>query len=181
MRYLSAGLLLIFLFAACSPTESIQEETVPGEEEEIPAPEEEVTETPDWYDGQVFSKADSVSFFGFSMASSSDSSEAAELSVETALQNLRFEIDRHAENTRILLVEEDADGEYSQPGFIVNLRNAVREMELDVYELNHEHEESDTGVHYVYTRAVLDRDQLPGIFESHLADERFLEKLQELE
>ncbi len=179
MRFFSAGLILICLFAACSPTEIIQEEEI--EPEDMPEPEEVIAEAPDWYDGQIFSSADSISFYGYSMASAADSAEAAELSVETALQNLRFEIDRHAEDARASLAEEDADAGYSQPRFIVNLRNAVREMELENYELDQEHEQSEDGVHYVYTRAVLAREDVSRIFESHISDERFLEKFEGLE
>jgi hypothetical protein len=178
MRYLSVNLLFICILAACSPTETIQDEVEP---DPVPEPEEEISDVPDWYDGQVFSSADSISFYGFSMASATDSAEAAELSAETALQNLRFEIDRHAEDARVSLINENGDEEFSGTSFIIQLRNTVREMELEGYELDQEHEQSVEGVHYVYTRAVFPRGQLSAIFEPHISNEQFLEKLRTME
>jgi hypothetical protein len=180
MKYFYGVLILIFLLSACSPSETLREETSPPPEPE-PEPEEEVGAAPEWYEEQVFSSSDSLSFYGYSMASATDSSDAAELSAESALQNLRFEIDRHAEDTRVYLSEENGEDEYSETSFILQLRNAVREMDLEANELEHEYEQSDEGVYYVYTRAIFAREDLSNAFEPHISDSRYLEALRNRE
>ena len=158
------------MIAGCSPSEPLTEEP-----EEIM--EEEVTAAPGWFDERVHSSADTAAVYGYAMASASDSASAAELSVETALENLRFEIDRRADRVRSDLAENNGNEAYSSPTFIIQLRNAVQEINVDDAELRFGHEETETGVHIVYTRAALQRNQVYSLFTDLIADNQFIEQL----
>lgn len=165
MKYFSGLLTILFILAGCSPSE-------PLVEEEIEEPETEISAAPDWYDDRVHSTIDSLAFHGYSMASASDSARAAELAEQSAIENLKFEIDRHSDQVRSSLAEEN-DG-YGNPEFIISLRNAVQSLNLSGAEITHAHEESEAGVHYIYLRATLTRDEVQQNLSEFITDQSFL-------
>jgi hypothetical protein len=165
MKNLSGFLAVIIILVSCSPSEPLIEETVPDVAEEIVSP------APAWYQSEVQSSVDSLAFYGYSMASSQDSTYAAALALETAVNNVRFEIDRFAEQVRRILADTpDASG-YETPAFIIKLRNAVREMDLTGVEIDMETDHSDEGIYYIYARA---------IFEIEAATQKLAYKLDDI-
>lgn len=166
MKYFLVLLPLLIFFTSCSPTEELIDET--AEE-----PEDEISLVPDWYESGIYSAADSLSMHGFSMASSADSTEAVRLSEETAINNLRFEIDKHAEETRRLLA--DTGQAYTASSYIVMLRNTVHGLNLTGAELVRQHKQAANGVYTVYTRATLSRGDVSSLMHNELDDPVFSE------
>lgn len=172
MRYFIGCVVLLIIIAGCSSTEPVQqEETEPAE------PIEQESAIPSWYNTGVHSSSDSVSLHGFALASAMDSSRAAELSTNTALEYLRFEIDRTAEEVRQELVDSGASGDYNSRSFIIRLRNTVSDLSLDEAGITLEHETSEDGIHYSYAKASISRTKLPDLIGSELPDQNFLQKI----
>lgn len=166
MKYFLVLLPLLIFLASCSPTEELIDITTDE-------PEKEVSLVPDWYETGVYSAADSLSMYGFSMASSADSTEAVRLSEETAINNLRFEIDKHAEETRRLLA--DTNQTYAASSYIITLRNTVRALNLADAELVRQHKQAANGVYTIYTRATLSRNEASSLMDNELDDPVFSE------
>ncbi|MDR9367122.1 MAG: hypothetical protein RI575_17435 [Balneolaceae bacterium] len=174
MRYfIGCAAILLFALAGCSSTETVQQETQPDE------PIEEESLIPTWYDDGIHSSSDSLEFHGYALSSAMDSTKALDLSTQTALENLRFEIDRFAEEVRNKLTDTNGgEGQYSSPEFIIQLRNSVYDLSLESATITSKHELSDKGVHYSYARASLLRTELPELFQQYLDDEAFLEQIK---
>lgn len=164
MKYIFGLASILIILAGCSPSEPLAEEEV----------EEEITAAPAWYDDNVYSTTDSLAFHGYSMASALDSVQAAELSVQTAIENLKFEIDHYSDRIRSSLTEENDD--YDSSEFIIKLRNSVQSLNLSDAELTYSHEESVEGVHYVFTRATLTREEAHQKLSEKITDQSFLEQ-----
>lgn len=172
MRYFIGCVVLLIIIAGCSSTEPVQqEETKPAE------PIEQESPIPSWYNAGVHSSADSLSLHGYALASAMDSSRALELSANTALEYLRFEIDRAAEEVRLELAESGSTGDYNSPSFIIRLRNIVSNLSLDSADIILEHETSESGVHYSYAKASISRTKLPNLIGLELADQNFLQEI----
>ena len=172
MRYFLGVVSLLSFFSACSSTEPVQEVT--------PQPEQEPVETtvPSWYNAGVHSSSDSLSVYGYSLASAADSSEAAELSTKNALEYLRFEIDRTVEEIREDLADSGQEpGTYNSAIFIIHLRNTVSDISLNSAEFTRFHETSDNGIHYSYTRSSLSKSQVFNLLEDQFENSRFTEEL----
>ncbi len=172
MRYFFGLLMGIIVAAGCTPSEPLTEM------EQAEFEEEEVSAAPAWFDERIYSEADSAAVYGYAMASATDSATAAELSAESALENLRFEIDRRAESIRSELAENNGNGEYSSPSFIIQLRNAVQAIDITGADMSFGHEETREGVHIVYTRAAISRNQVYSILVDQLSDRQFIDRLQ---
>lgn len=174
MRYfIGCTAILLFILAGCSSTEPVQQETQPEE------PIEEESLIPSWYDAGIHSSSDSLEVHGYSLSSAMDSTRALDLSTQTALENLRFEIDRFAEEVRNELTNTNGvEGHYSSPEYIIRLRNSVYELSLESATITTKHELSDKGVHYSYAKASLLRTELPKLFQQYLDDEAFLEQIK---
>lgn len=171
MKNLSGFLSLIIILASCSPSEPLIEEAVPVVAEEIVSP------VPAWFQSAVHSSVDSLAFYGYSMASSYDSTYAAAFAQETAVNNVRFEIDRLAEQTRRILTDTpDASG-YETPAFIIKLRNAVREMDLSGVEIDMETDHSDEGIYYIYARAIIEIEFATQQLANKLDDIVFIDQI----
>lgn len=149
MKYFTGFILVLTVLSACSPTENLIEEAEQEIAEEIASP------APPWYRAAVQSSADSHTFHGYSMASAYDSENADALARDTATNNLRFEIDRLAEETRRNLADTSDGTEYISPSFMIQLRNAVRNMELSGTEIELQTDYSDEGIYYTYARATI--------------------------
>jgi len=170
--YLGVVTIVFITFAACTTTEEVQEDVEPE------APIEKETVVPTWYNPGIHSSSDSLSIQGFAVASAMDSARATELSTQTAMDYLRFEIDRTAEQIRKDLDNEYSGDTYSSPSFIIGLRNAVNRLSLSTAEVMLEHESNERGVHYSYAKASISRTDLPELLSNVINDENFLNKLK---
>ncbi|TVR16106.1 MAG: hypothetical protein EA391_08640 [Balneolaceae bacterium] len=155
------------LLAACA-TPEVAVETEPEEAEESAVPE--------WYSSDLYASSDSLAVYGFAMASAADSANAAGYSRESSIQNLKFEIDRLAEEARRELADGDSSP-YADTSFIIDLRNSIRDLDISNVEFTVEHEQADNGVHYVYTKAVLSRSELISLLQQAIQAEDLLQKL----
>lgn len=176
MRYFLGCVVLLFVIAGCSTTESVQQEE--------PEPAEPViTETtvPSWYNPGIHSSSDSTALHGYALASATDSVRAVELSTQTALEYVRFEIDRTAEEVRKNLTDVSTHGNnYDSPEFIILLRNTISKMQLQSASITLQHESTEQGIHYSYAKASVSRTELPAMFENHLTNEAFLENIRSI-
>jgi hypothetical protein len=173
MRYfIGCAAVLLFVLAGCSSTEPVQQETQPVE------PIEEESLIPTWYDAGIHSSSDSLKIHGYALSSAMDSIRALDLSTQTALENLRFEIDRFAEEVRNELTDTNGGvGHYGSPEFIIRLRNSVNDLSMESATITSKHELSNKGVHYSYAKATLLRTELHDLFQQYLDDEAFLQKI----
>lgn len=174
MRYFIGCVVLLVIIAGCSSTETVQQQ----EETEPEEPIKQELPIPSWYKSGTHSSSDSLSIHGYALASAMDSSRAAELSTETALEYLRFEIDRTAEEVRNELADSSAEGNYSSPEFIIRLRNSVSNLSLDIASITYEHESAENGVFYNYAKATISRTELSDLLGNELNDEAFLQKVR---
>ncbi|MCC5940935.1 MAG: hypothetical protein JJU37_05280 [Balneolaceae bacterium] len=168
MRYFSAIVISAILFTACATPEATTE-TEPEETVEVSA-------VPEWYSNDLYASSDSSAVYGYAMASAADSASAAEYSRKSAVQNLKFEIDRLAEEARQELANENPSP-YSDTSFIINLRNTIRDLSLDSADFTVEHEESDNGIHYIYTKAVIARSDLATLLQQNISDDELIRHL----
>lgn len=155
------------LFAACATPEATIE-TEPEEAEESAVPE--------WYSSELYASSDSLAVYGFAMASAADSASAAGYSRESSIQNLKFEIDRLAEEARRELADEHGSP-FADTSFIIELRNTIRDLDVNSADFTFEHEEADNGIHYVYTKAVLTRTDLISLLQQANQADDLLQKL----
>jgi hypothetical protein len=126
MRFIVVLVFALLFYTSCSSTEPIQTEDTSAK-----TVTEEDDGAPLWYNEQVSSDSDSVSFSGYAFATSSDSTEAAELSFKTAEKNLIFEIDRFAEEIRKQTADKPGGDELNSTAFILNLRQTVQRMDVN--------------------------------------------------
>lgn len=174
MRYFFGCVALLFAVAGCSTTEP------PLQDEETESPEPVISETtiPSWYSAGIHSSSDSLALNGYALASATDSARAVELSTQTALEFLRFEIDRTAEEARKNLTDVSSMGNnYSSSAFIIHLRNIISDLQLNSATITLHHESNEQGVHYSYAKASIPRTELRAIFENQVSDEPFLDEL----
>ncbi len=165
MKYLSVIAISAVLLAACA-TPEVAVEVEPEEESAVP----------EWYSSDLYASSDSSTVYGFAMASAADSASAASYSRESSIQNLKFEIDRLAEEARRVLADEHGSP-FADTSFIIDLRNAIRDLDVNSAEFTVEHEEADTGVHYIYTKAVLNRTDLISLLQQANKPAALLQKL----
>ena len=176
MKFYSIPLLIFFIstLIACSTTESTTEPT---------EPDEIIVDTvaPEWFNPSITSEADSIYFKGFSLSTSADSTEAIRLGNETALSNLRFEIDSYLESIRRELVDGDSGDSYQTPSFIIQLRNLVQNLDLSDSEITAVFEPDSGDLFYLYTRAVMPREQIFLQVDELIADEEFVGRVMSFE
>lgn len=164
MKYFTGIFSCVLIFAACSTPEAVIDEPVEIEQEE---------RIPEWYLSNRVSSSDSTLFNGYSMATAVDSAEAISLGNESAISNLRYEIDRFTEEVR-----EAMNGEqHSRPQFIIKLRNSVQEIELTDSNFDREFAMRDDDVVQVYTRASIHRSEIIERLSEILSDEAFISAL----
>lgn len=153
--------------SACSTPEPVSDERVEAEE----------THPAGWFRPGVPSSSDSLSITGYSHSAAAAREQALQAGKETALSNLRYEIDRLAEQARVSLAEINGATPYSEAGFILTLRNRVAELDLSKADLEQIEERRSDGVTEVYTRVTADRARLLGRLASEFPDSRFPEML----
>lgn len=170
MKFLSVSLFIIFVFIlfSCSTTQ-----TTVGPAEPDAVTVDDVA--PDWFNPSIISMADSTTFKGFSLTSAADSVEALELGNQTALSNLRYEIDSLLESVRKELVERNSGSIYQESSFIFQLRNLAQNLDLSDSEITAVFEPDTEDIYYLYTRAEIAKEQIYLQIRQMLSDERFVE------
>jgi len=174
MRTLFALLFSISLLVGCASVEPVTQQ----EEENVST--ETRSSAPEWFNPLKTSISDSVTVQGFALASATDSSEAVFLAENTALNNLRYEIDYMAETTREILVEDDKSTPYSEAHFIIKLRNTVRDLPLSNTSFEVKSYRSDNGIFQVYAKASLPKNSIWDTISDHLGDSEFVDAFKSL-
>lgn len=173
MRTFLAAFILPLLFWGCSSVEQTTEK-----ESEDEASAEVDTAVPGWYDPLETSDSDSMYVHGFALATDVDSSEAVALAENTALNNLRYEIDFIAERARVMLAEDENLTAYSEASFIIDLRNLVRDLPLTEADMEFKNDRSDNKSYHVYAKASLPKNTLWNMFSDRLNDSDFLNAME---
>jgi hypothetical protein len=155
MKYFIGLILITAVFSACAATETSQDNDLDA----IAETERSDNRTPEWFNRTVSSSSDSTEFNGYSHAVAVEHADASRLSEETAITNLRFEIDRFTEEVRQELEDSAGSERYSSGRFIINLRNSVQDLSLEDAERITDFREQD-GFYEVFTRAVLSREEV---------------------
>lgn len=171
MRNFFFLLFIAATFTYCTTMESGTGEPPAGERD---------GSAPEWFNNKIDSASDSTSFYGFSLASASDSSDAVDLSTQMALNNLRFEIDRFAETVREQTEETTGSDKYTAGSFVLNLRNTVQNMDLTGASVTHEHANEEEGVHHHFSRAEFSREDVINLLSNAVNDNAFRNELQGL-
>lgn len=153
MKYFVGLILITAVFSACATIESAQD----GDAIANAYNERTDEQIPEWFKRSVSSSSDNTEFSGYSQSVAPERADAFRLSEESAIVNLRFEIDRFAEDVRQELEENAGLGRYSSGRFIINLRNSVQDLSLEEAKLTTDFHDKD-GVYEVFSRAVLSRE-----------------------
>lgn len=172
MRNLLGLTLLAITLIHCGSSGTVTEDS---------GSQEAGAQIPEWFNRQVSSSSDSTSFNGFAHAVAANWMEAEELSKQAAVQNLRFEIDRFAENKRAELTESSDAQAYGSVSFIFSLRNAVQQLDLSSAELESVEIREGNEVREVFTRASLSRETVIEQLSDLLGNRDFLTFLSESE
>lgn len=172
MKYFVSIFLIAGLLYACSTPEAVTEEEPVEETEEV----EERT-APDWYDGTETSTQDSLHFTGYASAVAADSIEAEEQSTEVAVQNLKFAIDKFAEEGREELAESGS-AQYGETDFIIDLRNAVYRLDLSGAETTVEKFRNDNDAHVAFTKLQISIEDALRQLSTELGDDDFVDSLR---
>ncbi len=168
MKLSVIALLLIGFIISCSPTDTLTEDTETGT-----TTADDVA--PSWYNSSVTSQADSAAFTGYALAIAADSSEAHQLSMELATENLKFSIDKFAEEVRKSLADEGMS-DYESSGFIINLRNSVRNIEFSNPDETVEHVQ-ENNTHKIYSRVSYSREDAVNRLRSSINNDTFIEAM----
>ncbi|PWN06891.1 hypothetical protein DDZ15_06350 [Rhodohalobacter mucosus] len=166
-----SGILLLTL-SSCATTDQGRDEGDASVEETAG------TNQPSWYSALTTSKSDSASFTGFARAVSADREEARELSEQTAIKNLRFEIDRYAEEIRRELTAGGANGSLESAAFIRNLRNAVESMPVGDAMTETEFFGEGSVVH-AFTRVSISSQAVIDMLSAQINHDDFVELLRQ--
>lgn len=163
---------VLVIFSSCSSTENASRTG-------SAAPESDFIEetSPEWYNQSVESSVDANTFYGYSHAIASGREEAAELSEDLAISNLRFEIDRYVERVRSTLEDELGGDPYSTGRFIINLRNAVQTLEISSLNPETEYFEQ-SGVTNSFTRISISIDDVAEKLSDKISDTAFIRSLR---
>ncbi len=156
MKYLFLLIISGFLITSCTSTQTVTTD----QDTEV---EEEEAETnrfaPEWYDEEEKSVSDSLSFSGYSYAIAEGEDRAREQSERVALSNLRFEIDRFVESVRADLEEKNGSNPFGTQQLIMNVRNAVQNLNLSETELDYDIQQRN-GFYHVFTNAEISREKV---------------------
>jgi hypothetical protein len=169
MKFIFPALAIILLLTQCSPTETLSEP-----ESVEPDIEEEHTDrlSPEWYDPSVSSASDTTALYGYSHSIAADEARALETAEEMALVNLRFELDRYAEEIRQQLEEEHGSNPFGNRSFIIELRNTIQELDLSPAAISSEHVEEE-GLHHIFIQASLTLVDANNMLQNRIDQEEF--------
>lgn len=168
MKYFTEAIFIVLMIAACSTLEVVIDEQAETEPE---------SGLPSWFSPKTISSSDANQFRGYSMAVASDSSEAVRTGNESAIANVRYEIDRFTEEIREELINDQSVDYYDRPYFIIKLRNAVQNLQINHSEFEREFEEREDNITQVYTRVTVDRSEVIERLSEMISDESFTEAL----
>lgn len=166
---LAFTILFIFFTLSCAPTKTISDT---DSEAEVVA-----ETTPEWFDSRIESSLESGQFTGYSHAIASNRSDAERLAKQTAIVNLKFEIDSYTEEVRSDLVENQNESRYNSSRFIINLRNAVQNIDLEGIEVETEFYE-ESGIINSYSRLVISLDDAIDLLAGSINDINFVNAMQ---
>lgn len=155
MKYLLLLILTGLLLSNCTSTETVTTDQEPEVQEEVI----EERFAPEWYDKEVESATDSLTFSAYSYAIAEGEERAREQSNRVALSNLRFEIDRFVESARADLEEEHGRDPFGTQQLIMNIRNAVQNLDLSDAEFEYELREEE-GFNHVFTKVHISRENI---------------------
>lgn len=172
MKYFFVLVISAILFTHCASTETVSNNEESSES--IEEPEKQFA--PEWFDPNVESKSDSLSFSGYSHSVADNEDRAREQAERIAISNLRFEIDRYTENVRRELEEEEGTNPFGTPEFIMNLRNAIQELSLSDVNFNSEVKEKD-GIPHFFIHAELSRSAVVDKLSAEMSNTSFIEAL----
>lgn len=174
MRTLFVVFILSSFVAGCASVEpTIQQER------EVESAESE-TMKPEWYNPLETSRSDSAAVYGFALATATDSSEAVSLAENSAITNLRYEIDSIAESTRELMVENGNNDLYSRTPFIINLRNTVRDLPLSSSNIEVDAYRAENGIYHAYAKASLQQGSLWDTMADRLDNNEFMDAFKRI-
>jgi len=167
---------ILFLFASCATVEQQVEDDADVITEEID------DERPDWYDYANRSYADTTSFVGIGLASSTDAETAHEQAEMQAKANLRYAIDTYAEEIREELAEGQDGEQFRSTEFIINLRNTVYNLAIsNDIELTTEHVERANSIHNIYIKTKISRQAAFQALDAALQNDQFSRALNDRE
>lgn len=173
MKSLFYLLFLVALLQSCASVE-------PATQSEEDTTVEEESVAPGWYNPMVKAVSDSANVYGFALASATDSSEAILLSQNTAINNLRHEIDYLTETTRKWMVENSSSAHYTRSSFIIELRNTVRDLPLSSASIEFESRKTESDIYYIYAKASLPKSSLWNIISDRINDSEFLDAFKSI-
>ncbi|WP_069130838.1 hypothetical protein [Rhodohalobacter halophilus] len=170
MKYLLLLVISAVLLTNCSTTENAtqQSDSVP----DAPPVEEADRFHPEWYNGAVKSESDSLHFVGYAHAVDDTEAKAMELAKNSAKANLIFEVDRFAENVRVNLAEQQGQSSYAAPQYIVNLRNAVQNLDLSEADIQHEVKTKE-GLQHVFIQMKISRNNISEQLSDYISESEF--------
>lgn len=180
IRILFSLLITGLLFVSCTTTGEIQEESTQPEEQQEVA---DSSPKPDWYNHSERSTADSTTFKGMGMAASPDSAQAHRQAEEQAAAYLKYSIDSYAEKVRRNLAEGTNGDSFNNENFMIQLRNAVKNLEIsnDDLQLEEEQFKTDDNIYRIYTKATINRRVAIERLSSLLSNETFKQSLADPE
>lgn len=164
MRFITGIIFCVLMTAACSTPAVLSEESLVIEPKKS---------FPEWYNADRASSSDSIHFNGYSMATAMNSEEAISLGINSAISNLRYEIDKFTEERRETLVGE----QHNTSQFIIKLRNSVQQLQLTDATIEREFAMRDDDVTQVYTRVSVNRSEIIERISELLSDEEFIRAL----
>ncbi|MFO7799686.1 hypothetical protein [Rhodohalobacter sp.] len=166
MKYLFLLIISGLLFTNCTSTETVTtDEDIEVEDEEA----EKDRFAPEWYNEEVKSATDSLTFSGYSYAIADGEDRALEQSERSALSNLRFEIDRFVESVRTDLEEDNGSEPFGSQQLIMNVRNAVRNLDLSETEIDYDIQQ-ENGFHHVFIKAEISREKVVDILSEVISN-----------
>jgi hypothetical protein len=173
MKYLLPALVSILILTQCAPTDTVSE---PDSVE--PEAETEYAERfgPEWYEPGVSSETDTTALYGYSHSIAAEEAKARETAEEMAMVNLRFEMDRYAEEIRRELEEQHGSTPFGERTFIIDLRNALQDIDLSSAQISYDTAEED-GLHHIFIQASLSLESAHNLLRAKIDQEEFVRKL----
>lgn len=179
MRKLLSFIFLACLFYSCSSAGQMQSDTEASDDESADNTPTEESVAP-WYDHTNKAYSDSLEFTGLGMALAADSSEAMEVSMIQARENLEYAIDSFAEDIRRELTE--SDNELNSGRFLLSLRIAVNGLEFSDGDLtiSTEYSARDNGSVIAYSMISIPKEMAIDMLASAIENDTFSRSLRDV-
>lgn len=175
MRRLVLFLAAIALLVSCATTESAEDTEIA---EDATTETERIEDAaPEWFDASVTTTRDSVAFYGFSHSVASTESEALDMAEEMAQSNLRFGVDRFTEDVRRELENQEGSEPYATSRFIIDLRNAVQDLDFPGAETETEVFDKNGSVD-VFVRLIVSHEEVIERLSQSIGNEQFISEMR---